>query len=71
MITISSSHFESIEIEGNQEKEATTYLSAQLVNITKAQEILSHHTAQQLYDVTVTATNSHIKDATNIPHCLL
>lgn len=71
MITISSSHFGSIEIEGNQEKEAAAYLSVQLTNVTKAQEILAHHTTQQLYDVTVTATNSHIKDATNIPHCLL
>lgn len=71
MITISSSHFGSIEIEGNQENEAATYLSAQLVNATKAQEILAHHTAQQLYDVTVKATNNHVQDATNIPHCLL
>lgn len=71
MITISSHYFGSIQIEGNQEKEAATYLSAQLVNATKAQEILAHHTTQRLYDVTVTATNSHIKDATSIPHCLL
>ena len=71
MITISSSHFGSIEIKGNQEKVAATYLSEQLTNATKAQEILAHHNAQQLYDVTVTATNSHIKDATNIPQCLL
>ena len=71
MITISSHHFGSILIEGKQEKEAAIYLSEQLTNATKAQEILAHHTAQQLYDVTVTATNSHVQDATNIPHCLL
>lgn len=71
MITISSSHFGSIEIEGKQEKEAATYLSEQLSNATKTQEILAHHNAQQLYDVTVTATNSHVQNAANIPHCLL
>lgn len=71
MITISSHYFGSIQIEGKQEKEAATYLSEQLTNATTAQEILAHHTVQQLYDVTVTATNSHVQDAVNIPHCLL
>ena len=71
MITISSHYFGFIQIEGKQEKKAATYLSAQLVNATKAQEILAHHNVQQLYDVTVKATNNHVQDATNIPHCLL
>lgn len=71
MITISSPNFGEVEITGTQEQEASLYLSSQIEYATKAQEILTHHQTQQLYDVTVTATNSHIKDATNIPHSLL
>ena len=50
---------------------AADWLSKELANATKAQEMLAHRDAMLQFGVEVAATNSHVKDKENILHSLL
>ena len=71
MIKIKSPHFGEIEITGENAQAAADWLSKELENATKAQEMLAHRDAMIQFGVEVAATNSHVKDKENIRHSLL
>lgn len=70
-MTIPSPHFGEIEITGENAPAAADWLSKELANATKAQEMLAHRDAMLQFGVQVSATNSHVKDKENILHSLL
>lgn len=70
-MTIPSPHFGEIEITGENAPAAADWLSKELANVTKAQEMLAHRDAMLQFGVQVAATNSHIKDKEKILHSLL
>lgn len=71
MVTIVSPHFGEIEISSENAQAAADWLSKELANATKAQEMLAHRNAMLQFGVEVAATNSHVKDKENILHSLL
>lgn len=71
MVTIVSPHFGEIVISGENAQAAADWLSKELENATKAQEMLAHRDAMLQFCVEVAATNSHVEGKENIPHCLL
>lgn len=71
MIKIKSPHFGEIEITGENAQTAADWLSKELANTTKAQEILLHREAMQQFNVVLSVSNSHVDGKENIPHCLL
>lgn len=71
MITIKSPNFGEIEISGEKAEKAAEWLKKELADATKAQEILLHREAMHMFNVSVSATNSHVEGKENIPHCLL
>lgn len=71
MIQIKSPNFGEIEITGENAQAAADWLSKELANATKAQEMLAHRNAMLQFGVEVAATNSHVKDKENILHSLL
>lgn len=71
MIQIKSPHFGEIEITGENAQAASDWLSKELENATKAQEILLHRKAMQQFSVELSVSNSHVDGKENIPHCLL
>lgn len=68
---IGSPNFGEIEITGIKEKKASEWLTKELEGVTKAQEILLHREAMHMFNVSVSATNSHIEGKEHILHCLL
>lgn len=71
MITIKSTHFGEIEISGENAPAAADWLTQEIANASKAEEILAHKQAMRDFGVTVQATNSHIKDTDKVIHSLL
>lgn len=71
MVTIVSPHFGEIEISGENAQTAANWLTKELENATKAQEILLHREAMQQFNVELSVLNSHVEGKENIPHCLL
>lgn len=68
---IKSPHFGEINITGEDATSAADWLTSQLAEATKAQEILAHQTAMRMFNVKVEATNSHIAEKEKILHSLL
>lgn len=71
MITIKSPHFGQLQISGNQEIPAAEWLKKELESTDKAQEILACHKVQQIFQVNIHPTNTHVSDTDKIIHCLL
>ena len=68
---IKSPHFGEIHITGENAQAAANWLTKELENATKAQEILLHREAMQQFNVELSVSNSHVNGKENIPHCLL
>lgn len=71
MIQIKSPYFGEIEITGENAQAAADWLTKELENATKAQEILLHREAMQQFNVELSVSNSHVDGKENIPRCLL
>lgn len=71
VIKIPSPNFGETIICGTDAQAAADWLSKELVDATKAQEILAHRDAMQQFNVELSVSNSHVDGKENIPHCLL